>query len=135
MPVGPTGFPRTEIAVAGKTYGVLIDTGASFTMVSEVLLKSWGAEHADWPRLPGAAGEAATLGGTALETMTLPGGVWGAQTLASFGVVSQHEGTFERYMSGLMKAPIVGSLAGKVLKQFRVELDYPNEKLYLSKPR
>jgi hypothetical protein len=35
-------------------------------------------------------------------------------------------------MSGMMKAPIVGSLAGNVLKHFRLDLDYPNEKLYLS---
>lgn len=30
--------------------------------------------------------------------------------------------------------PIVGSLAGNVLKRFRVELDDANEKLYLSAP-
>jgi hypothetical protein len=29
--------------------------------------------------------------------------------------------------------PVVGSLAGNVLKQFRVDLDYPNAKLYLSR--
>jgi hypothetical protein len=36
-------------------------------------------------------------------------------------------------MSQMMAAPIVGSLAGNVLKHFRVELDYANEKLYLSR--
>jgi hypothetical protein len=49
-------------------------------------------------------------------------------------VTSQREGTFERYMSSMMTAPIVGSLAGNVLERFRVELDYANEKLYLSTP-
>lgn len=135
MPVSKqSGFPRTEIEVAGVTYGFLIDTGASFTMVSEVLLKSWGRDHQDWPRHPGAVGEAATLGGQTLETMFLPGGRWGAYQLQQFGVVSQHEGTFERYMSSMMTAPIVGSLAGNVLKRFRLELDYPNAKLYISTP-
>jgi hypothetical protein len=33
-----------------------------------------------------------------------------------------------------MVAPIVGSLAGNVLKRFRIELDYPNEVLYVSGP-
>lgn len=135
MPVGRTGFPRTEIEIAGTKYGVLLDTGASFTMVSEVVLKAWGAAHPDWPRAAGAVGEAATLGGQTLETMTLPSGTWGAQPLPSFGVVSQREGTFERYMSGMMKEPIVGSLAGNVLRRFRLDLDYPNEKLYGSVPR
>jgi hypothetical protein len=101
-------------------------------MVSDALLKVWGRDHPDWPRHPGAYGEAATLGGQALETMFLPGGLWQLHKLEPFGVVSQRECTFERYMSGMMTAPIVGALAGNVLKRFRVELDYPNQRLYLS---
>lgn len=132
MPVAKrSGFPRTEISVNGSTYGLLLDTGASFTMVSEALLKTWGNQHPDWPRHAGAFGEAATLGGQTLETMSVPGAQWGSHQLQDFGVVSQREGTFERYMSGMMAAPIVGSLAGNVLKRFRVELDYANQRLYL----
>jgi hypothetical protein len=134
MPVGRTGFPRTQIEVAGNTYGFLIDTGASFTMVSEVLLKSWGSDHPDWERHNGAFGEAATLGGVTLETMFVPAGRWGPRQLDRFGVTSQREGTFEKWMSSMMAEPIVGSLAGNVLKRFRLELDYPNSKLYLSGP-
>jgi hypothetical protein len=33
-----------------------------------------------------------------------------------------------------MTTPILGSLAGNVLKGFRIELDYPNEMLYVSGP-
>ena len=135
MPVSKrSGFPRTEIEVDGKTYGFLIDTGASFTMVSAVLLKSWGNDHQEWERHPGAFGEAATLGGQTLETMFVPAGRWGPHKLDRFGVTSQLEGAFEKWMSAMMAAPIVGSLAGNVLKRFRVELDYPNSKLYLSAP-
>lgn len=135
MPVAKgSGFPRTELEVDGATYGFLIDTGASFTMVSEVRLKAWGEQHADWPRHTGAFGDAATLGGMTLETMFVPSARWGRQLLAEFGVTSQREGTFERYMSSMMTAPIVGSLAGNVLERFRVELDYANETLYLSTP-
>lgn len=125
-------FPRTEVEVDGMTYGLLIDTGASFTMVSETLLKFWGSRHPDWPRHAGAVGDAATLGGMTLETMFVPRARWGAHPLEKVGVVSQREGTFERSMSSMMAKPIIGSLAGNVLKNFRVELDYPNEKLYIS---
>ncbi|MEO7104342.1 MAG: hypothetical protein ABI311_13185 [Gemmatimonadaceae bacterium] len=136
MPVAKqSGFPRTEITVSGTTYGLLIDTGASFTMVSEKLLKAWGEQHPEWQRHTGAFGEAATLGGQTLETMFVPAAQWGTQEVAEFGVVSQREGTFERYMSGMMAAPIVGSLAGNVLKRFRVELDYPHQMLYLTRAR
>ena len=135
MPVAQrSGFPRTELEIDGATYGFLVDTGASFTMVSEVALKAWGEAHPDWPRHPGAFGEAATLGGQTLETMFVPTARWGARELKEVGVVSQREGTFERYMSSMMAAPIVGSLAGNVLENMRVELDYPNQKLYLSAP-
>jgi predicted aspartyl protease len=135
MPVsGKTGFPRTELGVGGVTYGFLLDTGASFTMVSEELLKSWGRQHPDWPRHPGAFGEAKTLGGQTLETMFVPGAQWGTNPIGEFGVTSQGKGTFEDYMSEMMTAPIVGSLGGNVLKRFRVELDYANQTLYLSAP-
>jgi hypothetical protein len=99
-----------------------------------VVLKAWGQRHPDWPRYPGAFGEAATLGGQTLETMILPQGRWGPFTLGEVGVTSQREGTFERYMSGMMRGAIVGSLAGNVLKSFRIELDYAHERLYLSQP-
>jgi predicted aspartyl protease len=135
MPVSRgMNFPRTEIEVDGVIYGFLLDTGASFTMVSEVLLKTWGQKHQDWPRYRGAVGEARTLGGQTLETMFVPAARWGPYELSELGVTSQMEGTFEKWMSGMMSAPIVGSLAGNVLKDFRVELDYQNETLYLSKP-
>ncbi len=135
MPVsGGQGFPRTELVVDGAAHGFLLDTGASFTMVSEALLKAWGAEHPGWPRHPGAFGEAATLGGMTLETMFVPEAHWGAHALREVGMVSQREGTFERGMSSMMTAPIVGALAGNVLWDFRVELDYANQTLYLSSP-
>jgi predicted aspartyl protease len=135
MPVSDrSGFPRTELEVDGISRGFLLDTGASFTMVSEVLLKAWGAAHPDWPRHPGAVGEASTLGGQTLETMSVSGARWGTRALDEFGVVSQHEGTFEKWMSSMMTTPILGSLAGNVLKGFRIELDYPNEMLYVSGP-
>ena len=135
MPVSRRqGYPRTEIEVEGTKYGLLLDTGASFTMVSEVLLKSWGSAHPEWPRQAGAAGEAATLGGQTLETMTVPVAQRGPFAISELGVTSQQEGTFEKWMSQMMTAPIVGSLAGNVLKRFRVELDYPNRTLYLSRP-
>ncbi len=129
-----SGFPRTEIVVDGETYGLLLDTGASFTMVSEALLKKWGSQNPNWARYPGAHGDAKTLGGMTLETMYLSNAKWGAFEITAVGVTSQREGTFERWMSSMTTTPIVGALAGNVLKNFRIELDYANEKLYISRP-
>ena len=135
MPVRTeTGFPRTELVIDGKPHGFLLDTGAAFTMMSEVLLQSLSSEHSTWPRYHGAYGDAKLLGGQTLETLFLGEAAWAGHALSEVGVTSQKTGTFEQMMSGLMTAPIEGSLAGNVLKAFRVELDYPNQKLYLSKP-
>ncbi|HEX7941469.1 MAG TPA: hypothetical protein VF488_06665, partial [Gemmatimonadaceae bacterium] len=90
--------------------------------------------HPDWTREKGAVGEAATLGGQTLETMFLPKLTWNGNALADVGVVSRQTGVFEEWMRSMMTAPIVGSLAGNVLTQFRVDLDYPEQKLYLSRP-
>ena len=133
MPVhSRSGFPRTEIVVAGTTYGLLLDTGAAFTMVSDALLKSFGERNPAWPRHQGAYGEAKLLAGQTLETMFVPAGQWGPFQLGEFGITSQREGTFERYMSSMMTSPIVGALAGNVLRQFRLELDYAGQRLYVT---
>jgi predicted aspartyl protease len=135
MPVGKqSGFPRTEVEVAGQSYGFLLDTGAAFTMVSDALLKQWGNKHAEWARHAGGHGEAALLGGQTIETMYVPEARWCSHELGEMGVTSQREGTFEGYMSSMMAEPIVGALAGNVLKRFRIELDYKNEKLYVTRP-
>jgi len=134
MPVSdPLGFPRTEVRVDGQTYGFLLDTGASFTIVSEAILKRWGGAHPDWPRQEGAAGDASTLGGRTLETVTVPSARWDGQAIEAMGVTSQPEGVFEHRMSRMMTSPIIGALGGNVLKRFRVELDYANQRLYLSR--
>lgn len=135
MPVRDrSGFPRTEIEVDGQTHGFLLDTGAAFTMVSQTLLKSWGDAHPDWERHEGAFGEAKLLGGQTIETLFVPQARWSTVEIRPLGVTSQREGTFEKYMSSMMKKPIVGALGGNVLKRYRVELDFKNETLYLASP-
>jgi predicted aspartyl protease len=129
-----SGFPRTGIEIAGQRHGMLLDTGAAFTMVSDALLKSLGDAHPDWPRYEGAHGDARLLGGQTLETMLVPGARWEGHALTELGITSQRTGVFEEWMSAMTAEPVVGALAGNVLKDFRVELDYANETVYLSRP-
>lgn len=68
------------------------------------------------------------------ETIFVPDGHWGSYAIRDSGVVSQHEGVFERYMGSMMAEPIIGSLGGNILKHFRIELDYAKQMLYLSQP-
>ncbi len=58
-----SGFARVEIQIEGQRYGFLLDTGASFSMVSQRIMRSWKAEHPQWPTAVGAAGFANMFGG------------------------------------------------------------------------
>jgi hypothetical protein len=131
-----SGFPRIEVEIAGKPFGFLLDTGASYTMISIAQLEAWSREHPDWPKAVGAVG-AANMGLGAPEAnglmLGLPEIGWADFRVKSVAAVSRPVGTFERYMSGMMTSPIVGALGGNILRAFRVEIDYANGAVYLEK--
>jgi len=130
-----SGFPRIELELGGHSYGFLLDTGATYTMMSRELMDRWRAEHQDWKTASGAAGLANMIGNkmeTSALLMRIPEMKWGPFSIKDAGVVSRPAGTFERYMSGMMSAPIVGSIGGNVLRAFRIEIDYANGRVYLN---
>jgi hypothetical protein len=137
--IGPNnGFPRIEVEVARQAYGVLLDTGASFTMISRVKLDEWSKANPTWPTATGATAFANMIGGK-MESdalmMRIPEMKIGSFTVRQSGVVSRPDGTFEKMMSPIMTAPIIGSVAGNVLCDFRVEIDYQNGLVYLTKTK
>jgi hypothetical protein len=130
----PSAFPRIELQIGGTTYGFLLDTGASFTMISRTVLDGWARANPAWPTSTGAVGFANMSGGKieaeALMLRLAEIGI-GPISLKGVGAVSRSEGTYERNMSRFMTAPIAGALAGNVLREFRVEIDYLNGFTYL----
>jgi len=129
-----SGFPRIEAMIGNVIYGFLLDTGASFTMVSQELLNKWVTEQPEWPQAKGAVGSA-NMGLGSVEVnglmMRIPRVGISRFQLSGAAVVSRPKGTFENYMSQMMSAPIVGAIGGNILKQFRVEIDYANGAAYL----
>jgi len=129
-----SGFPRIELEVDGETHGFLLDSGASFTMISRDLLQRWRTDHPELRGMIGAVGVANMTGGE-METQALvtrlPEMLWADFTLDQVVAVSRPGGTFEKYMSSMMTAPVVGALGGNVLKHFRVEIDYANGATWL----
>jgi len=131
-----SGFPRIELSVDGQKYGFLLDTGAAYTMISQTLIDKWQAAHPNWPHCVGAVGAANMIGGASdakAEMLRIPEMQWGTFDLPRVGVVSRPAGTFEKWMSGMMTAPIVGSIAGNMLRAFRIEIDYPHGVTYLER--
>jgi hypothetical protein len=131
-----SGFPRIELQIGGVLNGFLLDTGASFTMISRAALDGWAKTEAAWPAATGAVGFANMFGGK-MESEALMLRIAeidiGTISLKNVAAVSRPEGTFEKYMSSMMTAPIIGALGGNVLRDFRVEIDYKNGFTYLER--
>ena len=135
MLVNPqTGFARIEVAIDGKPYGFMLDTGAAYTGVSRSVMDQWIAEHPFWRHSVGAVGSANMVGkqfDVTNELLRIPEIKWGPFPLQNVGMVSRPAGIYEKIVSEDMAAPIVGALSGNVLRQFRLDLDYPDGVAYL----
>jgi len=129
-----SGHPRIEVSIGGTTFGLLLDTGAEVTLLREGLLREWSREHPDWPRGSGAVGPA-NMGGGAdngqLLLLRIPSFQIGSFTVAQVATVSRPDETYSA-TSYETPAAIVGALGGNVLSQFRVEIDYPEQFLFLN---
>jgi hypothetical protein len=126
-----TAFPRVELEIDGERMGFLFDTGASFTTLSQRVIDRLRAKHAEWTYVAGAYGPANMIGkgDLASHMLRIPTAQWGSLELTPLNVVSRAEGVFENYMAPLMSAPIVGALAGNVLRNFAFRLNYPGNML------
>lgn len=136
-PILPSsGNPRMELEIGGVTYGFLLDTGASFTMISRAVLDDWAKANTAWPAATGAVGFANMFGGKIENEalmLRLPEIGIGSISLTDVAAVSRPVGTFENSMRHVMTAPIIGSVAGNILRDFRVEIDYQNGFTYLER--
>ncbi|GHO85344.1 aspartyl protease family protein [Dictyobacter formicarum] len=125
-------LPRVEVTIAGEQYGLLLDTGASCTMLSDAVIGRWIQQFPTWPRACCAVGTAnmGVPGEEHATMMRIPRLTVGSVLLKNITVVSHPGSTFEGTCSDYMTAPIVGALAGNVLRQFRIEIDYVHAMSY-----
>lgn len=119
-----SGFPRVELEIDGERLGFLLDTGATYTMVSSAVMDRWLERHPEWPSTFGGSRDASFgYARTDLQRLVrVPEVRWGSSTLRGVGMIARREGTFENYISSMTTAPIVGALAGNVLSCFRLQL-------------
>jgi hypothetical protein len=126
-----SGHPRILVNVLHKEYGLLLDTGPGETLARRDLLESWIAAHPEWSTTTGASGEANVPGSDGKELLVrVPEMGWGPFLIRNVVVVSRPN---EMYDSTHFETPqaIVGALGGNVLRGFRVEIDYPQGRIYL----
>lgn len=133
-----SGFVRVELDVLGERLGFLLDTGASYSMISEAVWRRWRADHPEWPTARGAFGVAQMTGAAfeaACRLVRVPHATLGPVTLTNVGFVTRPAGVFEEYLSALTDGPVVGALAGNVLRQLRVAVDYAGTRVGVSPDR
>lgn len=129
------GMPVVRASIAGKAHDFLLDTGGQYCMISTVELGAWGKQHPTWRRVSGAYGPANMLFGkseTQLSMLRIAALQWGSFRIDNAGAVSRSVGNYERFMSGIVGTPIIGSIGGNVLHHFKVTIDYPAGKIYLA---
>lgn len=137
IPVGidaQSRMPRVELEIGGERLGFLLDTGASFSMLSQAVIDHLRARNPRWRWVKGAYGPANMMGwqmeagSTMLAVENVRLGAFAPQVM---NVVSRPAGTYERWMSAMMSGPVVGSIGGNVLRNFTFRLDYPKQRLVM----
>jgi hypothetical protein len=130
--IGESGMPTVTAQVAGKPYGFLLDTGGTSVMLSQAAIQP------DFQHVQGAYGRGNMLLGKfegKLMTVDIPSLSWGPFQLTHVIAVSRPAGIYEKNMSSIAGADIVGSLGGNVFQHFRIDIDYPKAQLYLTEDK
>jgi hypothetical protein len=132
--VAASGHPMVEVGIDGSNYGFLLDTGTKLTLARVDMLRKWSQEHPDWPKSTGAAGPANEGGASDADAFVLRVSAlqFGAFRLTQIAMASRPDETYSP-TSYETPGPIIGALGGNVLSHFRVEIDYPEQLLFLER--
>jgi hypothetical protein len=126
-----SGHPSVDVAIDGVSYAFLLDTGTKLTLIREDILRKWSKEHPDWPSGIGAVGSANVDGAPDDDfLLRIRSFQLGSFTANRVVAASRPNETFSA-TSYETPTAIVGALGGNVLSRFRVEIDYPDQLLFL----
>jgi len=127
-----TGLVMIEASIDTEAVALGVDTGSAGTWVSSDLTAAWLDRHADWPVSTGALGSTNFFG---LEfevsgiLLSLPAVGVGSLTASDVAVLGLGQGLFDWY-SKKSAGPVAGFLGGNILKELRLEVDWPNRMTY-----
>ncbi|GCE09373.1 hypothetical protein [Dictyobacter aurantiacus] len=139
LPVGiqaTSHFPRVEVQIGRDIYGMLLDTGASKTMVSQTVIDAWVSQNPSVLKVEASSTFLDEMQEIKDEqTAYISHLTWGPYHIDDLSIVSRPAGVFEQALSQMTSEPVIGALAGDVLSQFRCEIDYAASFLYLHRSR
>lgn len=134
--IGASGMPVVWLTIAGTPHAFLMDTGGQFCMMSDHLLHALESQHPEWRKVNGAYGPANMLmgkGEAKLKMLRIGRLQWGSFQIRDAGAVSRPYGNYEKFMSRIAGQPVLGSIAGNILREFRISIDYPAGAIYLER--
>jgi len=138
-----TGIVQMDALIDGDRCSLALDMGASYSFISEERLLKHADKHPEWPRVTGTAGCANMWGWWPANeqnfpVVRIPQVIWGNEVFSNIGMVgvtrfSTSGQTFGEWYSGKTAKPVDGFLGPNALKDFRVEIDYANSRVYFEK--
>ncbi len=130
-----TGLFLINVSVDGDTLHWGLDNGSAGTWVADTLTTLWQRRHPNWPTAIGAAGSA-NFFGFPFETrgvlMRLPVLEIGGASIKEVALLGLDKSLFDWY-SKKSAGPVLGFIGANVLKNFRLEIDFPNQMTYWEK--
>ena len=127
-----TGLFMVTAVLDGDTVQLGVDNGSAGTWLSDSLTKAWTTRHPDWPRATGAAGSANFFGfpfesgGVLMRLPVLNLGPVRALDVALLGLDQSFFDWYSRKSAG----SVLGFIGSNVLRNFRLEVDFPNQMTY-----
>ncbi len=139
-----TAFPSVEIAVEGKVYAVLLDTGASAHLSEEAKIKlktnanvigtsyiigsvfdAWRSQHPEWLIIENGD----ELANSAM--IRVPEVKIGSKKIGPVWFTRREDKNFHQFMSTMMDRKVDGAIGGSLFQYLNMVVDYPNEVLFI----
>ena len=139
--------PRIQVIVAGDTVDMLLDTGATSVLSPEAitivgagpaarasafaaarLWDGWHQKHPDWRVITG--GEA----NMHADLIGVPNVNVAGYDVGTIWFAKRPDGVYDGMMKAIMDKPILASIGGTAFRQFKLTLDYVNQRVTFEKP-
>jgi hypothetical protein len=138
--------PRIQVIVAGDTVDMLLDTGATSVLSPEAiaiagsgpavrasafaaarLWDGWHQKHPEWRVIPG--GEA----NMKADLIGVPSVSIAGFDVGTIWFAKRPDRVYDGMMKALMDKPILASIGGTAFRQFKLTLDYVNQRVTFEK--
>ena len=126
------GLVQVPAKIAGGSYNLALDLGASFSLVSADLLEKWQRANPQWPHMIGAVGPANMWGSNEEPRealLRIPSIEYGPVTLSQIALGAFPAQWMDWYQKRAGVATI-GELGGNALLNYRVGIDYAHSTVY-----